>query len=118
MRSFKGNCRYNDTNGNVNQNEVIDEFFTVQGAMYCRAECLSTNYDPFVCTAFRFVPLNYPHLAMCQLYKGGPYTHGDGDESACDTNGCGPPTCYIMPNGKTNVVFKNAEHIITNLELF
>ena len=66
--------------------------------MECHELCLSNSNPP--CTAFYFFKSNIPNQDWCTLYKGGPYTYGDGTIDGCAPDGCGPEICYVIQNGK------------------
>ena len=93
MRSYAGRCQY----GN-DEHEYIGNSKLVTGVMECYEWCISNS----LCTAFHFFKsnVNDPGHDVCELYKGGPYTYGDGTTDGCG-GGCNPATCYVIPNGKT-----------------
>ena len=79
--SYSGYCRFES-----DKKDTIRELNTLN-VRACYKECQSTKD----CVAFAFDDDDTGN--NCDLYRGGPYTYGNGREYT---------TCYIMPAGKFN----------------
>ena len=65
---YNGFCR------NSQHNKDIIDFISVTDVSICNQKCK----DTFGCTAFAFNSKTLVGLSNCNLYRQGPYTHGDG----------------------------------------
>ena len=86
--TFDGKCRYG-SDEYVAPNDPVQ----MSSVSKCQEECAALN----TCVAFTYYDDN-----DCSLYTNGPYTYGDGLETA---------KCYIMPPG---IYLVNLE-IVTNI---
>ena len=96
--SFTGRCLYGS-----NEKDVIDDTgYDAKNISSCEEFCLK-HVD---CVAFGYN--KYSTIDNCDIYRGGPYTYGDGAWNHI---------CYIMPQHDNSWKLVKTEWLEKNLEL-
>lgn len=89
MPFFDGWCRYGpDRTDWMNS-------YTIKEERFCYEKCETIND----CVAFSYDSNNVDE--PCSIYRGGPYTHGNGRYNT---------RCYLMPKGKLQIYHDNRNY--------